>query len=555
MREFSRSDTLGAMSRSLSVLLSIIITGCGDSFVEGLEFMPSTETATTGEPSQGHSSHGDAGDACEGISTTDDEEMWTDDASPLPEVLEFTVEPPLLAAAGLVNISLTFSPQVTEARLFELYNDEPRELATFSPEGSPAPFTHDYAITGYGVNGAHELYVQAFDAQGVIAQETSTFHVALPLGGTQVWHYVDEEDPSTLFSHGEDLVVHGEGVILVGYAYIDLNYHLVARRYTSEHELDWSYVSDDPVIATAVTIDAESNVILTGHTVGATPRVWLHKLDPEGAPLWDAPHEGPINTIGLDVTTDAQGQIYLAGVWTTVDLNNPNNREDNAMLWVLEPEHGELVNAAKYDNNEDFEMADDRATGVIVREDGRVLVSGYTVAADENDAQVPLALVFEYTPFKLTPLWTAVEELWYASVVHGIVDDGGGGVVLAGWTQAELNAPRKLYARRLDDEFVPSWRYPGYPFETLPGEALTIDRDPAGRFIVGASLDGPQDREAHIFVAEHHGGAGWSFTHKNPLIEESAIKGVATDRFGYVYYTGAEFVDDTPRLFFGKLNP
>ena len=74
---------------------------------------------------------------------------------------------------------------------------------------------------------------------------------------------------------------------------------------------------------------------------------------------------------------------------------------------------------------------------------------------------------------------------------------------------------------------------------------------------MGASVEVDSQRDAHVFVANEHGGPTWfpPFTYNGSDSGDDHVYGVATDRFGYVYYTGAETIDGKSRFMVGKLHP
>jgi hypothetical protein len=541
------------MSRiALALLLCVTVTGCGDSFIEGILWEASGD-ATTDDldpPSVSTSGSGTSSSTTPGSWTS---ESSTGEPAAPPEIIEFLIDPPTLDAAGLVHISAKFSPSVIEAVISEEYEGERRELAAFDMEGVGA-LEHELAFTAYGVNGTHELYVQGLNAEGVSVQQASAVEVTLPAGGTQLWHHVDD-DPATIFSSGVDVAVHDGGVIVLGAAYLDLQLHLIARRYSADQALEWTFVSDYGVMPTAMTVDAKGDVIVVGKmTTGESSRMWMHKLNANGLPIWKVSVKGEPGTIGLDVTTDEDGWIYVVGTRTRVDPNDVNKHEDDAVIGKFS-ELGAPADWVEYDNNEFDEWTDDRATSVVVLANGRVLIAGTTAALGQNNNNVTQALVLEYTFGQLNPLWSAAKESWNASAAHAIAGDGSGGIVLAGWTQVGQDEPMHLSVRRLNGSLEPLWAYPGFELPTPVGEAFALVRDPAGRFIAGGSVEGSEAHDAHVFVMEDHGGPGWRFTNNNPGSADESITAVATDPLGYVYYTGVTINDGLPRLLLGKLNP
>ena len=196
-----------------------------------------------------------------GSDTEAPSDATTTGADAPPEILEFAVDPPLIDETGPVNITAAFSPGVTQAVLFEKYDGETHVLEVLEPAG---PLAHEYAVTSDSLNGAHEVYLQAFDSDGLVDQATSGFDVALGPGGTSAWHEVDyDPDDPAIFVQGADVAVHGDGIVVVGVRYVAQEFQLIARRYTANHEVDWEFEALG-VWGTAVAVDADNNVTITG---------------------------------------------------------------------------------------------------------------------------------------------------------------------------------------------------------------------------------------------------------------------------------------------------
>ena len=120
-----------------------------------------------------------------------------------------------------------------------------------------------------------------------------------------------------------------------------------------------------------------------------------------------------------------------------------------------------------------------------------------------------------------------------------------------------MDEPERLMVRRLDASFQASWEYPGYPASNPAGRMNAIALDPEGRAAVGDSIVVGEQRDVRVMSVKPSGWPAWfpAYDYAGADGADDHIYGVATDRFGYVYYTGAETVGGVSRLMFGKLHP
>ncbi len=495
---------------------------------------------------------GDDDDASSGGEPDDPPDATTSGADAPPEILEFTIDPPLITSAGPVNITASFSPSVETAVLFEKHDGETRVLEVLDPITALA---HEYAVTSDGFNGAHEVFVQGFDAEGEVVQAIGEFDVALPAGGTSMWHHVDPDDTAS-YAYGADVAAHGDGVVVVGTRYVQQTTRLVARRYAANNELDWEFETDDEVDGVAVAVDPDGNVYVTGAEYGAETGMWVHKLDADGVPVWDVPRSGEPDTSGLDVAVNSDGRIFVVGTRTVHDPDIEGLHEDNAMIWEYGAD-GAMLGSAEYDNNESHQWVDDRANAVTVLTDGRVVVAGMKTGENGNNLFVSQALVLEYASGSLEALWSAADGSWNASAAHDVVGDRSGGFAIAGWSQKDEIDPRRLDVRHFDGAASESWVYPVYPVDNRIGEARAIALDPEGRFAVGGSIAGLQSEDEHVFLSRPSGSPGWfpPFERNGSDSGNDYVYGVDTSRFGVVYYTGVEVTGGKGRLVVGSINP
>ncbi len=545
---------------ALAILLGACLPGdeVYEDFQKYADSISTTGTANSADPNN-------AGDP----STTDDldpgnstgtmpgtsSDFPPDVGDEFPEIHSFTIEPPVITEAGPVIIGATFSKSVTTAALFEKRDGETHLLEVIDPASA---LTYEYAVTSDNLNGEHELYLQAFDADERVAQATSSFEVALPPGGTPVWHHVDynPDDPAIL-TYGADVAVQGDGVVIVGVRIAENRFHLLARRYSGDGELEWTFESEDEVSGEAVAVDDEGNILIVGIEYGAKSRMWVHKLDAQGVPLWSEPRRGMPGTTGFDVAVDSSGQIYVVGTRTVTHPDDDNKLEDDAMIWEYRPD-GAMEAWADYDDNSSYLWSDDRATGITALSDGRIALAGDVTIAGENNEKLLRAAVLEYVEHDLFVRWVAQDApSWSQSSATSIVSDALGGFALAGWTKSEQPAPERIAVRGFDASFSNTWSYPGFPEENPIGVAYSLTRDPEGRFPVGAWIESEFSQDARVFSVKQAGGPAWfpPYTYNGSDSGNERVYGVAADTYGYVYFTGSEPVDGKARLILGKIRP
>jgi hypothetical protein len=141
------------------------------------------------------------------------------------------------------------------------------------------------------------------------------------------------------------------------------------------HSEDWVF---------AMTLDMESNVYLTGRTIGegTSYDYTTVKYDPDGNELWAASYNGPANEkdLAFDVTVDIHGNVYVTGQsdggGTEIDLATVKYDSSGNEVWVR-----------RYDGSA---HGDDRGRAVIVDEEGFVYVTGHCLNLGSQDDYVTI---------------------------------------------------------------------------------------------------------------------------------------------------------------------
>ncbi|HWB76870.1 MAG TPA: PQQ-binding-like beta-propeller repeat protein [Nannocystaceae bacterium] len=156
----------------------------------------------------------------------------------------------------------------------------------------------------------------------------------------------------------------------------------------SRHRLQWldqlgtREGNDDN--ARGVAIDPAGNVIAVGDVDAIGDMVlgrdiWVRKYDPAGEVLWTRTHDSGVaasNDFGDAVTTDADGNVYVAGGMPVM------GNGDDAFVIAYDPDGAQqwITSHQGSAGNDDFFQA------IVATSDGRLLVGGYAFEDPEPSA-------------------------------------------------------------------------------------------------------------------------------------------------------------------------
>ncbi len=131
-------------------------------------------------------------------------------------------------------------------------------------------------------------------------------------------------------------------------------------------------------LGTAIHVDNTGNIYLTGRGVGIYIPI-IYKLNNQGNTIWSKSLEGNNNTFGKDITTDSNGNVFLAGSYRdTVDFDTGSN------IYEMTASGGEDIFILKLDSNGDFIWVKsiggsyfDSGSSISVDTQGDVYTTGY----------------------------------------------------------------------------------------------------------------------------------------------------------------------------------
>jgi len=311
---------------------------------------------------------------------------------------------------------------------------------------------------------------------------------------TQLWEDV-QGGAAAVQESGQGVVVDGAGnIVVVGYLVDDVgNPDIWVKKYDPAGAEVWTQVLDPSMgfddRGHGVDVDAQDNILVSGD-IGVSETasdVWLGKLDPAGALVWQYTFDGPEgqNDIGEDVAVDADGNAVVAGsvrvAPNDVDIFYAKVDPAGAELWSTI-----VAGPATYE---------DRAMGVEIDGDGNAVVAGF-VSADAFALDVWLR--------KVDPagaeVWTTTWESLQGGVDQGfdvaIAPDGSIGV--AGTTPI-IATNENVWLGKFDADGMLVWYQDFGGPAILNDHGLGIAADSQGAFVV-VGFKGVADTDSDIWL-------------------------------------------------------
>jgi len=342
----------------------------------------------------------------------------------------------------------------------------------------------------------------------------------------------------------------------------------------------WSQVLGDASSTSIIkyvdemTTDASGNVLLTGQfrgtmTIGSQVLMpsgrktdaYLLKLDPSGAPLWARNFGGVADDFGRAVTTDAAGNIYLAGMFNgTVDFGTgPLVSAGSTDLFVVKLDsNGNTIWSQRYGG-----LSGESPDAIGVSSSGAIVIAGrYTNALDFGLGPLPTS-VSTLRTFVLSldasgaPVWSRGFDVAEAMAPHTLSLDTSGDVVVVGYSKGWVNfgSGPVTPGAGLDGFAV---RLSGLNGSTVWSKLLTgpaedriagVAHDGAGHVVLAGWISGPVNLggattlssagNTDIMVAKLDAATGapvWGKTFGNPL--DQAATAVEIDTTGNIVLLG-----------------
>jgi uncharacterized delta-60 repeat protein len=280
-------------------------------------------------------------------------------------------------------------------------------------------------------------------------------------------------------------------VIVTGHSVGATYYDYLTIKYTSTGLPLWTNRYDTPVAgddrATAMAIDCSNNIIVTGYSSAReTPLSPTNfdyatiKYSSVGVPLWTNRYNGPRNTndYAVAVAVDRNGDVIVTGYSAgTNDLNS--TFFDYAT--VKYSSDGLPLWTNRYSGY----ILDDRPTAVAVDNSDNVIVTGYSKA----NSGYPNYLTIKYSNAGV-PLWTnryAGPVNRYAEA-YALAVDGSNNVIVTGYSEA-TSSVYDYTTIKYSSDGVPLWtnRYDGTAHRFDFARAVAVDR--SGNVIVTGQSD------------------------------------------------------------------
>ncbi len=200
--------------------------------------------------------------------------------------------------------------------------------------------------------------------------------------GTLVWAR-EYDGPAAGIDIATSIVVNNSGnVFITGYATTTTGPDYCTIRYDSLGNQEWVRFYDGPVsgseYATAITLDNQGNVIVTGYSPGSgtADDYCTIKYSPDGTQRWVARYNNPAansNDRAVGVATDPQGNVYVTGqsIASNWDYLTVKYNANGSQQW-----------AARYNGDGN---GVDYAAAIVVDESGNCYITGSSMGSGTAD--------------------------------------------------------------------------------------------------------------------------------------------------------------------------
>jgi hypothetical protein len=335
------------------------------------------------------------------------------------------------------------------------------------------------------------------------------------------------------------MAVDGAGhVYVTGHSYRGTGYDYVTIKYASDGKVLWARRYDGPGgeddRATAVALDAQGNVYVTGSSQGKeSGRDYATlKYDPDGQLLWARRDSGP--KAGFDCPTalavDAAGNATVTGYSQGEDTGHD-------YLTIRYDANGNRLWTQRYNGAGN---SDDRAVAVGLDRAGNAYVTGYAHTAVNN---------IDYLTIKYDP---AGKELWTRRYNgHGqgadkpvaLAVDPAGNVVVTGSSYGGGTAGDDYLTVKYDTLGRQQWarRYNGAG--RGDDRAVAVALDSKGDVTITGTSDGGAATGADYLTIKYdaNGRTLWEQRYNGEQNSSDRAVALAVDGAGNAYVTGASY--------------
>lgn len=293
-------------------------------------------------------------------------------------------------------------------------------------------------------------------------------------------------------------------------------------------------------------LDNEGNVYVTGRSWGNGAWDYLTvKFNASGEEQWTARYDGPIgeNDIPTAITVDKEGNVYVTGKSTNYDKDKRLKKYDYATLKYNN--NGEEQWVRRYKGPGDREIDEDIAHDISVDNDGNVYVVGEAGGDLDLATDVRLFITIKYS--------STGEELWLANYRGpvSIIDDGAraieidaeGNLYVTGFSRREDRKGNEYatvkYNNMGEEQWVSRFSFPEGGFHYA--NAIALD-DKGNVYVSGKfALEGKVFDVATVKYNDK-GEEQWVATYKsnfyrNSVVSDPVLVDLGVDAEGNVYIT------------------
>lgn len=326
----------------------------------------------------------------------------------------------------------------------------------------------------------------------------------------------------------------------------------IANVLDSQARVSWlsQFGTNQTDFAHSTFIDLNRNIYVTGYTNGTLPGqmalgggdVFIRKYRPDGAVLWEKQFGTPNADYSAFVTTDLDGNVYVAGTTEGTFPEQRNMGLDDAfiqkyssagvLLWTRQ--FGTVgkdgIKAIASDNNQD------------------IYVAGYTTAAFPGETNLGYSDVF-IRKYKSdgTPLWTKQFGTGSFDSATGLSTDAANNLYVVGDVEGRL--PGQVYLG-YGDVFIRRYKPDGTELWTRQFGTSGVDHagavtaDVSGDVYIAGGVIGALPGQTHMgredaFIQKYTDSGNLIRTKQFGTSGYDRIESITADEWNYIYVVGS----------------